>query len=328
MQRLNSDSYLEKKFLDVLELGDGTIVRLPVMTMKGSRPGPRISLVAAMHGWEVLGIEIIRQLFREKLDPLELRGTIEAIPIGNPLAYSAVSYVSPQDMGDMENSVPGDNTGSASKRIGNKIWEVVKGADCFIDLHCIEGPSLPYVIVRASEQNPEATKRSFELARAFGLPMSIPSRATPTGLPALHAISQGTAAFTPELPFPGMMLEKASIEMGVRGVLNVMKALRMIEGEMEPQKENWLKTGELLHTQIVFSNRGGLVHPTCDLGSRITEKQVVAKILNQFGEEVDQVRSPRDGFLIGFPLSYSWVPVNQVTYAGGPVCIVGYLETT
>ncbi len=296
------------------------------MTLRGSHPGPKISLAAAMHGWEVLGIEIIRQLFRERLDPQELKGTIEAIPIGNPLAYSAVAYVSPQDMGDMEGSVPGDANGSATRRIGSKIWEVVKGADCFIDLHCIEGPSLPYVIVRESDQNPTATKKSFELARAFGLPISIPSRATPTGLPGLYAMSQGSAALTPELPFPGMMMEKSSVEMGVRGVLNVMRALRMIDGEIEPQKQNWLKSDRPLHTQIIFSNRGGLLHPLCELGSKVTEKQVVAKILNQFGDEVDQVRSPRDGFLVGFPLSHSWVPVNQVTFSGGPACIIGYLE--
>src|SRR5215469_3900383 len=54
--------------LDLIELADGAKVRVPVVIINGSNPGPRIYLGAAIHGDEVNGVAILSQALGD-LDP-------------------------------------------------------------------------------------------------------------------------------------------------------------------------------------------------------------------------------------------------------------------
>ena len=72
-----------------VELFDGARLDIPIMVMNCAADGP-IFLVAsnAMHcrNIESQGIEIIRRVMREEIDPKGLSGSIVAVPEINPLA--------------------------------------------------------------------------------------------------------------------------------------------------------------------------------------------------------------------------------------------------
>jgi len=311
---------LVKGWLDVLELADGTPIRLPILTAKGIDPGPKLVVTGAVHGWEIVGTEVIRRVLREKLELNQLSGTVIAVPVANPLAFQARAYITPQDHVDIGSAMPGDPAGTQSRRIASRLWGIIENSACYIDLHCMEGPSVPLTIVRGPETG-QVVEETLKIAAAFGLPVTRPSPETLKRRPntaADLAISQGIPSIIPELPFPSIFMDQNSVEIGVRGVLNVMKYLKMIPGEIERQRST-VDFGGPIHTMMISSNRGGIVHPACELGAKVGNGDPVVRIMNVFGEEIEVVRAPKDGFVISFPLN-----INQIAGSGDFVALLGY----
>ncbi|MDH5200931.1 MAG: succinylglutamate desuccinylase/aspartoacylase family protein, partial [Candidatus Bathyarchaeota archaeon] len=76
-----------------IELVNNVGVDIPVMAMNGADDGPVLLLMSTQHGIEIQGIEVIRRVMREEVDPGELRGAIIGIPVGNPLAFVHHQYL-------------------------------------------------------------------------------------------------------------------------------------------------------------------------------------------------------------------------------------------
>ncbi|MGA2785286.1 MAG: succinylglutamate desuccinylase/aspartoacylase family protein, partial [Candidatus Bathyarchaeia archaeon] len=202
----------------------------------------------------------------------------------------------------------------------NRLWEIIQESNCYIDLHCMEGPSVPWTIVRGPEAG-IVVDRTLEVANAFGLPVTRPSPETRKRRPnttADWAMSHGIPSIIPELPFPSIFMDERSVEVGVRGVLNVMKLLGMIPGEPEKQDLPIDVRGPI-HTVMLAANRGGIVFPLCKLGARVNEGDPLVKIMNVFGDEVELVRAPKNGYLMSFPLN-----INQIAGTGDFVALLGY----
>ena len=87
---------------------------MPVHVVRGRRDGPRLFVSAAIHGDEILGVEIIRRLLGLRLLK-HLRGTLIAVPVVNVYGYTARSRYLP-DRRDLNRSFPGSPTGSSSRR--------------------------------------------------------------------------------------------------------------------------------------------------------------------------------------------------------------------
>jgi len=319
---------VEKRLVDVLELPDGSSVRLPVMTLAGSKPGPRLALIAAAHGWEVTGTEVLFKVMREVLDPDKLRGSVVGIPVANPVGFQRAIYVPPQDNVDVESAFPGESNGMSTKRLSEKLWSVIDGSDCYIDLHCMEGPSVPYSIVRGFEVNPSVAERASELARAFGFIRTKFSPEAAKRRPnssTIFSISKGIPAFVPEFPFSMIFTEEEAVTAGIRGVLNVMKTLGMVEGQLEPQRQ-YVHLRDPILTEMIFANRGGLLYPLRKPGDPVEKGDPVLRIVNVFGDEVERILSPRKGVVMSYPVSHAGTPTNQTVTTGDPVCDIGYEE--
>jgi len=72
--------------LPVSVLSDRTPVTMSVHVVHGRRPGPTMFVSAAVHGDEIIGVEIVRRLLRTaSLD--RLKGTLLAIPIVNSFGF-------------------------------------------------------------------------------------------------------------------------------------------------------------------------------------------------------------------------------------------------
>jgi predicted deacylase len=305
---------------DVLELPDRTVVRLAYAVVRGIDQGPKLVLTAAVHGWEIVGTEVIRRLLQEKIDPKNLKGTVVAFPVANPLAFHVRAWITPQDHADVSSSLPGDPAGTQSQRVAHKLWEAIHNSDCYMDLHCMEGPSVPFTILRGPENDP-VVDRSLKIANAFGVPITRASPETLKHRPNAAtdaAISHGIPSIIPEFPFPSIFMEDSVVEVGVRGVLNVMKFLGMIPGNLEEQKHRIKERGPF-YTQSIKASHGGILHITCELGSWIKKGEKLAKILDVFGNETEAILAPKDGYIISFPLN-----VNQIVGTGDPVAVVAY----
>jgi len=101
---------VRKGLVKCAELEDGNPVTIPYFVMRGVKKKPVLLLNAALHGDELNGIEVIMRIF-EKIDPMELKGTILAAPIVNTLAFKARDRMDPVDKKDLNRFFPGKKDG-------------------------------------------------------------------------------------------------------------------------------------------------------------------------------------------------------------------------
>ncbi len=121
---------------------------MPVHVVRGKRDGPRLFVSAAIHGDEIIGVEIIRRLLGLQL-LRQMRGTLIAVPVVNVYGYTARSRYLP-DRRDLNRSFPGSASGSMASRLAYTFMEeIVANSTHGIDLHtgAIDRTNLPQVRV-------------------------------------------------------------------------------------------------------------------------------------------------------------------------------------
>ncbi len=283
-------------------LPDSTAVNIPLIVMHGSADGPVLWLGAAMHGPEITGTEVIRRITREVVDPAKLRGTIIASPLMNPFAYQQHQMVAPQDGYNMNRVFPGQANGLLTHRLAYQVLHTgVEHADFIIDYHANPTPAIMFAIVR--NQPPDVGAKAMAMANAYGittiqLKLENEPHRSGTLSDAAHAI--GKPSITIELLAWRRMLED-SVRSGVRGTLNVMKHLGMLDGEIEPQTDVPVIKGNLSRVETT-ANKGGFVHMLHDAGDAVHKGEVLAHIVNPYGDLVEEVASPVDGWILAYPL--------------------------
>ena len=291
-------------FIKGIELWDGTKVDVPVVVVNGVKDGPVLLLMSTQHGDEIQGIEVIRQVTRVRADPKKLNGSIIGIPVGNPLAFQHGLYTSRVDNADVGGVRADRPEGTITERLANAIWEqAFSKADYILNIHCnVNENALAY---QSGDLRFAKTKEKLEkMIAAFGV-TAIENEEEP--LPDKDPPTLGNLAMMKGIPvllvelFNGKRISKLSVETGVRGVLNVMKALEMIEGKIEKQKGIRVLPGRNKFYGVVYSNRGGLLHPEKKPGEKIKKGEVIACIYNLHGDLVEEVKMPVDGYVWAYP---------------------------
>ena len=100
--------------IPVSRLPTGSRLSMPVAVLNGRRPGPTIWLSGAIHGDELNGVEIIREVLT-RVDVRTLRGAIIATPVVNVFGFIEQSRYLP-DGRDLNRSFPGSSRGSLASQ--------------------------------------------------------------------------------------------------------------------------------------------------------------------------------------------------------------------
>lgn len=295
---------------------------IPLMVVNGALEGPRLWLSAVIHGPEATGTEVIRRVLREELNPKEMRGSIVAVPLANPLAFQAATYDTPEDSYNLNRVFPGKPNGSLTQRMAHILYQEVKRCDFIVDLHANAIPAMQFAIV-AHASDESVVDRSFEIGRQFGITtrlMKVSEEsewATQRSGTLLEvAARDGIPGIIVELLY-WYRINPESVDVGVRGILNVMKALDMIEGEIEKQPIRVFE-GELSGAEQTC-NEGGLVFFTKEVGDEVEEGEVVAIIRDPYGDIVEEVQAPVTGWVTAYPLR-----TNQAAMSGDTVTFFMY----
>jgi predicted deacylase len=101
--------------LPIGNLMSGTPVALPLIVVHGKKDGPVVWLSAAIHGDEICGVEIIRQVL-DAINSPAMAGTIIAAPVVNVHGFNTNDRYLP-DRRDLNRSFPGSSRGSLASRI-------------------------------------------------------------------------------------------------------------------------------------------------------------------------------------------------------------------
>lgn len=292
--------------LRVLEFADGAQLEIPVLVLRGHKPGPVFYLGSAFHGDEVNGVQIVAKLAAE-IDLRQLSGTMIIVPAQNPTAlqvqhrYSIGHWSkSPLDQspGDPWACFPGDADGNMASQLAHKIYsELMQHADYMVDIHTptTGGRYAPFGFLPPTRVG-SIVEQSEAMAKAFGADFVL---ATNEGVyvqdtnPHTVMAKNGKIALGLEVG-EGGQLDPEVTERGLQGMRNMLRSIGMLEGAAEEIGRKMVITS----MTVVRASRGGLLHREVALNENVKQGQLVATIVNLFGEIVEEIRAPHDGPIV------------------------------
>lgn len=272
-------------------------IRVPIVIVNGSRPGPRLCLTAGVHAAEYPAIDAVMRTV-QGLDPEQLSGTVVAVPVVNPPMFQRRSgFLSPIDGLNLNRTAPGQADGTISEVLAHVLLrEVIGTCQYHIDCH---GGDLGEILWPYSGYaltgDPEQDRQGEALARLWS-PRIVAlyregSPLPPTmGSMTFQATRQGVVAILAEAGSNGT-LDPADVEIHMRGMRNVMRHLGMIPGEPDTASEHLEPTGQF----VVSARRGGLLRLKIGIGEEIAADQEIAEVCDLFGEVVERIHAPRQG---------------------------------
>jgi predicted deacylase len=273
--------------LKVAESYTAEPVSIPVTVVRGG-PGPTVFITATVHGDELIGVGILRSLLNDwSFD--ELAGTLIAVPVANVPGFLALERRLP-DRRDLNRSFPGSRNGSLASRLAEVLFrEVVSKSDFGIDLHTGGAERSNYPQVRADLAQPHVAA----LAAAFGCPLVVDAPGPERSL-RRTAVAAGVPTIVYEAGSP-LRFERPFIEIGVEGILNVLRSLGMLPGAIRQPPLSLV----LRRTRWVRATSGGILDLEVELGQPLRRGDPISMHTNPFGRGRRQLISPHDGVVLG-----------------------------
>ncbi len=267
-----------------------TALELPVHVIHGKQSGPVMFLSAAIHGDEINGVEIIRRVLNTKALS-KLKGTLIAIPVVNIYGFINQTRYLP-DRRDLNRSFPGSVKGSLAGRMANLFLnEIVSKCTHGIDLHtaAIHRENLPHIRAYLDDEDTE------EMARAFTSPVILN---TPIIDGSLRKAAEKTgAAVIVYEAGEALRFDEVSIRAGVRGIISVMRALKMLPALKNKRKQ--IQPVVARSSTWVRAPQSGILRVQKPLGSRIEKNESLGFVSDPFGKTEENILSPIDGIIIG-----------------------------
>lgn len=267
-----------------------TPMNIPVHIIHGRKPGPRLFVTAAIHGNEIDGVEIIRQLLTSSRLK-HIHGTLIAVPVVNVYGFVTLSRYLP-DRRDLNRSFPGSKKGSLAARLAYLLMkEVISKCTHGIDLHTggLHRSNLPQIRINLD------IHENISLAKAFDVPVilnaslrdgSIRQACNDLGIPIL--VYEGGEA---------LRFDEVAIRAGVKGILNVMAELKMIKHVKRATKHRETKIAR--SSNWIRAPHSGILRPIRKLGDAINRNDSLGTIADPFGRQKTEIFSPWKGIIIG-----------------------------
>ncbi len=274
--------------LPIARLMSGTPVTLPILVLHGAHDGPVAWLSAAVHGDELCGVEIIRQVL-EPLDPRAMCGTVIAAPVVNVHGFNTGDRYLP-DRRDLNRSFPGSARGSLAARIAHLLMtEVVSRCQVGIDLHTGSDHRTNLPQIRADLDDPY----TLELAHTFAAPVSVQSRTRDGSL--RQAATEAGATVLLYEGGEALRFDPAAITMGRDGTRRILAALGIIPTVDHAPAQTTISR----RSRWLRAPRSGILHLEADLGARVNQGETIATIVDPFGKRVGRLTAKNDGLIIG-----------------------------
>ncbi|MFB6111743.1 MAG: succinylglutamate desuccinylase/aspartoacylase family protein [Halobacteriaceae archaeon] len=285
----------------------GDPVRIPVTIINGPRPGPTAFLSAAIHGDELNGIEVVREVAQE-WDHDEVAGTLICLPVLNVQGFVAQERYLPIYERDLNRAFPGKQNSTSSNRIAYQIYHnFIEPCDIGLDFHTSTRGRTNMFHVRADMADDGAAR----LARAFGTNLIMDGEGS-DGMLRREATKDGIPTITIEMG-EAHRFERELIDHALEGVRSVFA-----EYGLHPQETvrwpGWRTIIEGWDEKTwLRADAGGIVEMYYGRGDLVHEGETICRITNPFKSAATTVEAPFTGLLVG-------VLENPVVYPGNPLC--------
>ncbi len=273
---------------------------IPVIVVRGAKPGPVLALVSGSHGTEYASVIAIEKLL-PRLDPAQISGTVILVPLVNVQSFlQKVPHVNPVDGKSMNRFYPGKMDGTQTERASYLITkQIVERCDYLIDYHGgdIDEDLRPYSYwPKTGNEKQDATTRDMTLA--FGLSHIIVVNDRPKDPSASRyldntASTRGKPAIAVEAGRSGRV-DTDDVNVLVDGTLNVMRYLKMLPGTATAVA-NPVWIGKLNN---VASEQQGFFYPLVQRGTYVSSGMKIGYVTDFFGNVIFEATAPADGVIM------------------------------
>ena len=276
-----------------------THVDVPIFIERSKIDGPTVLFTAGIHGDEVNGIEIVRQLISKRINQPKI-GTIICIPIINIFGFLQKIREFP-DGRDLNRSFPGARSGSLAAQVAYKIMsEILPLVDYCMDFHT-GGSSrfnAPHIRIEAKD------KKLAQLAQTFNAPFILHSKnlnksfrnaCRKQGIPML--LYEGGKSNS---------IDTVVSNTGVNGSKRVLAHLGMLKNRFKvskPSKQSIVIT----KSKWIRAHASGMFKPAIKVGNFVSQGEVIGHITDPYGKIHFWIKATNDGYIINVneaPLIY------------------------
>lgn len=267
-----------------------TPVDVPVIIERSKKNGPTVLITAGIHGDEINGIEIVRQIIAKGINKPKI-GTIICIPVINIFGFINMEREFP-DGRDLNRVFPGSKNGSLASRIAYKLVnDIVPHVDFILDFHTGGAFRFNAPQIRITKGNED-----FDIAaEIFGAPFVLYSKNTnktfrsvcdKMGIPIL--LFEGGKSFH---------IDKNVTNTGVNGAKRILNHYGMLGRKFkvsEPKK----RCVFISESKWIRASFSGMFKPSIAINAKVEKGQVVGNITDPYGKFNHFVKAPNNGYII------------------------------
>lgn len=275
---------------NIAKLHTGTKIEIPIIIERSKVPGPTLLFTAGIHGDEINGVDIVRQLIARKINRPKC-GTIICMPILNIFGFLNSSRAFP-DGRDLNRVFPGSPNGSLASRVAHRLMnEIIPEVDLIIDFHTGGASRFNAAQIRIIRDHPELDA----LARIFGAPYVLYANQI--------AKSFRNACFQvgkPILLYEGgksFYVDNSISKIGIEGVKRILDHYDMLPPRVRcsPPKR---KTLFVEASKWIRARQSGMFKPLVNINTKVNVNDVLGQITDPYGKQFNEVRSTVEGYII------------------------------
>lgn len=293
---------------NVAKLHTQNTIDVPVIIERSKKPGPTVLMTAGIHGDEINGVEIVRQIIAKGINKPK-RGTIICIPVINVFGFIHMDREFP-DGRDLNRVFPGTKGGSLASRVAHKlITEIVPHADLIMDFHTGGADRFNSAQIRIKKGEIVLD----ELAEVFGAPFvyysknlnkSFRNTSYKLGIPML--LFEGGKSFN---------IHPTITNTGVNGAKRVLHHLEMLGSKFKVSKPK-KSCVFILESKWIRAKYSGMFKASTTINSKVSKGDVIGHITDPYGSFNHFVKSPNDGYIFNInqsPLVYQGDAIYHIS---------------
>jgi len=284
----------ESKIIDlhIAKLHTGTPIDVPIIVERAKEDGPCLLLSSGIHGDEVNGVEIVRQIITKGYNKPS-RGTVICMPVINVFGFLNQTREFP-DGRDLNRKFPGFKNGSLASRFAYNIIDAISPhIDHCIDYHTGGAARFNFSQIRLDADN----KEGLELAKAFGVKF-IKDADTRDKSFRKTLSDKGKNC----LLFEGgrsLHMDRIVTQLGIQGAVRVMHHLGMRDFSQEIAEMQAVPKQILIKKSTwVRASYSGMWRSHYHIGKYVKKGDKIGSISDPYGTFEEAVLAKCDGYII------------------------------
>jgi hypothetical protein len=276
--------------VEIARLHTTTKLTIPIVIKRSKFKGPVVLFSAGIHGDEINGVEIVRQLISKKIN-IPKKGTIICIPIINIYGFVNKSRDFP-DGRDLNRVFPGSKTGSLASRFAFHILNnIMPSVEYAVDFHAGGASRFNAPQIRINHNNAELKN----LADVFNAPFTLYSKNVSGSFR-----SSSEKSNIKMLLFEGgksLDINPAVADEGVNGAKRLLAYLDMLDPKHEVEQPK-SDTIYIEKSSWIRAKCSGLFQDHNSIGCFVKKGTTLGIITDPYGKFERKVKAPNNGYII------------------------------